>query len=74
MSQVEEILATVFFEDTTDSYFYDLFDRKLKYTLEEEVEWELEVSRGTTCSPFKDWLKNRIELQAVVPDWPHFDQ
>ena len=39
----EEIVATVFFQDTTNPYFYDLFDRKsFKYSLEQEIEWELD--------------------------------
>ena len=71
----EEIVATVFFEDTTDPFFYDLIDRKsLKYSLEEEIEWELEISRGNTCLTFKDWLRDKIKLRAVAPDWPMFDQ
>ena len=72
----EDIEATVTFEDTTDPYFYDLIDRKsLKYTVEDEMQWELETTRGDTCLTLQEWMKDKtIRLQAVVPEWPMFDQ
>ena len=71
----EEIEVTVTFEDTTDPYFYDMMDRlTMKYSIEDEMEWELETTQGDTCLTFKEWMKAKSEFQAVVPQWPPFDQ
>ena len=70
----EEIEAMVAFEDTTDLYFYDVADHiHMKYTIQDEIEWEAETACGETCLTFEDWMRSqtqRASLQAIVPEYP----
>lgn len=64
----EEIEAVVAFENTTDPYFYDVADRvHMKYTIEDEVEWESETARGETCLTFGAWMRSKAQ-QTIVPE------
>ena len=68
----EQIEVLVTFQDTKDPYFYDLIDRKMmKYTIEEEMEWEFQTARGETCLTFVEWLKakNAHPLSEAIPEW-----
>ena len=66
----EEIAVSVTFEDTTDPYFYDLQDRRgLKYTIEDEMEWEFHTARGDICLTFAEWLKAKTEQPLSIPNW-----
>lgn len=57
-----EIEAVVAFENTTDPYFYDVADRAhMKYTIEDEVQWESETERGETCLTFKEWMRSKAQ-------------
>ena len=61
----EESEAVVAFENTTDPYFYDVADRvHMKYTIEDEVEWESETACGDTCLTFKAWMRSKSQQTA----------
>lgn len=68
----EEIEAMVTFENTTDPYFYDVADRiHMKYSIQDEVEWEAEAACGETCLTFEDWMRSKTQRappQAIVPE------
>ena len=57
----EEIKVEVLFQDNiTDPYFYDILDRQsLKYTIEDELEWEDAKDKGDTCLKFAEWMKSK---------------
>ena len=62
----EKIEVDVTFEDNkTDPYFYDVIDRNLlKCTLEEEIQFEMEVARGDTCLTLAEWIKFKRALDV----------
>ena len=62
----EEIEVNVVFEDNnTDPYFYDVIDRRgVKCTIEDEIQWELETTRGDTCLTLAEWLRSKRALDV----------
>ena len=50
----------VIFSETDDPFFYDLADRRApKITIEQEIEWDMQIAANQTTLSLEDWIRDR---------------
>ena len=67
----------VIFSETDDPFFYDLADRRApKITIEQEIEWDMQIAANQTTLSLEDWIRDRRGVPPPpVDEWelPPFD-